>query len=136
MNKPEYFFSDAVPWNEWLTIDRYTFDYEVGSLNTTALFRSEDVDAKYPGFTKAYGALYDINADTYSTASVLKFCIASAAEKDLHDFLVSTDTLSKVEIGLSLGLSGDALAAALCSDSYDKSPCSALPGDLSLDPSC
>lgn len=125
--------SDTMPWSEWLTIDHtYSFDYEVGSLSTTAVFRSEDVDAKYPGFTKAYGTLYDIGCDRDSTANVLKFCIISAAELDLYNFLTGTNTLAKVELGISLGLSGEELAAAISSGSRNTTGC-ALPGDLPLD---
>lgn len=120
METPEYFVDRLTHWHDWARteIDLHENGIHVGTLPFGSIFYTEaEVEANYPGFFPALKSLSSIGCDRSFVTHILKFCILRAGDMDLAAFLVKSETLSKVESALAIGLSGEELTKLMMGDS-------------------
>lgn len=134
MESPVNFIDKDTPWRPWdcteLGLPKKSIITRCEPFESASYTRAT-VEAEYPGFVRALENLFAIGCDKYLSTNVLKFCILQAKGLDVHAFLIESKTLSKVEAGLTIGLSKEELTALLSNGGSDAEVLP-LPDDLGL----
>lgn len=110
--KQDEIFGETIEWDGW-SVTKFTANrnvFRVGNEFGVSVCSRGSVEREFPGFCKVFEQLSALGCDEHLVTIVLKHLIEQKNGRTLERRLENSDVLTKINVALALGITGDEFA--------------------------